>query len=530
MSLQPLYLDGRWMTPTGDVETFPARSPHDSGTLAPSYPVSEWDDLDRALTAASGIARELAATPAEHLAGFLETYADGLEASFAELAEIASLETGLPVKPRLLESELPRTVFQLRQSAEAAREQSWRLPTIDTAGDLRSCLMPLAKPVLVIGPNNFPFAYNAVAGGDFAAAIATGHPVVAKAHPAHPGTTLALVRICVDALARSGLPPATLQFFYHCENEDGTRLAGDARLGALAFTGSRPAGRQLKEAADAQGTPVYLELGSINPVFLLGGALRGRPDELATAFTESCLQGNGQFCTNPGLVLLEGGEFAEAFVDKVRAVFVQATSGPMLVDGMQERVDASTTRLRSAGARRLARGRSTAGAFGVAPELLRVDGADFLRDPDVFQEEMFGPVSLLVVASGAEALEAIAESLGANLTASFFSGTDGRDDALCERLAAIVGPKVGRLLNDKMPTGVAVSPAMVHGGPFPAGSHPGFTAVGAPATLRRFGALRCFDHVRAHRLPAVLQDRNPTGRTWRCIDGKWTHADVSGAL
>lgn len=524
---QPILLNGQWRESDSAATTFSPCNPATGETLPEAYPVSGSDEISAMLDAGLQAAVELRQVPTEKIAAFLNGYADAIEAAADELAQIASTETGLPVAPRLTGVEIPRTTGQLRQAAAAAASEDWTQPVIDTAAGLRSRLEPLGKPILVIGPNNFPFAFNGVAGGDFAAAIATGHPVIAKSHPAHPGTSKRLAELALVALDVAGLPAATLQLFYHLEADVAASLCGDPRLGAIGFTGSEATGRKIKAAADAAGIPAYLEMSSINPVSFLPGALAENAEGLAEEFTGSCLLGVGQFCTNPGLILTVAGEPTETFIAKATAGFAAAGCGVMLTPELPEHLEAGVSHLQKHGATVLARGQesSEVGARG-RPALLRISGAEFLLNPDGFQSEMFGPASLIVVAADAAELLAVAAQLHASLTCSFYSAKDGSDDALYDQLKPVVAAKAGRILNDKMPTGVAVSPAMMHGGPFPAGGHPGFTAVGIPASLRRFGALKCYDNVRPNRLPAALQDKNPTGQLWRCIDGQWTQADV----
>jgi alpha-ketoglutaric semialdehyde dehydrogenase len=525
MPLQPVLIAGQWR-PSEAAGTFRAENPSDGSTLPEEFPVSGWPDCEAALAAAVGAAAGLAAAPRERIARFLTRFAERLEAAGAELVEAAHAETALPKAPRLAEVELPRTVTQLRQAAAAALDGSWAVPTIDSKINLRSCLSAIG-PVLVIGPNNFPFAYSGAAGGDFAAAIAAGNPVIAKGHPLHPRTIRLLAREAHAAVADAGLPAATVQLIYHVEPASGLRLVADPRIGATAFTGSRAGGLKLKAAADAAGKPIYLELSSINPVVILPGALAERAGRVAEEFAGSSLLGGGQFCTNPGLVVLVAGTAAEAFIEDVRRRFEAAAPPALLSAGVARSLAESVGALRAAGAQ-LVCGGAPAPAPGhrYANTLLRVSGERFLADAGVLQTEAFGSASLVVLARDAGEVAAVIGSLHGNLTGSVYSDTAGSDDALYASLAPLLRARVGRLLNDKMPTGVAVSPAMNHGGPYPATGHPGFTAVGMPASLRRFAQLQCFDNVRPGRLPAPLQDRNPTGATWRLVDGQWTQRDV----
>lgn len=530
MLAQPLLIDGQWIEPDASSVTFQAANPATGDDWPEHYVLSDLAQLQTVLAAGQRAARELARHPAGARAAFLERYAELIEAHAEELAVQAERETGHPAGPRYLAAEIPRTLLQLRDAARCARDENWTQPVIDTALNLRSRLESLGKPVLVFGPNNFPFAYNGICGGDFAAAVATGHPVIAKAHPAHPGTTLQLGRLAARAVQECGLPPATVQLFYHCSPADGLALAGDPRLGAIGFTGSAAAGRAIKAAADAAGIPAYFEMSGVNPVGILPAAMAERPAEIAAAYCDSCHQGVGQFCTNPGLVLVVAGPGLDTFIAAATARFAALEPGPMLTAQLPRHLAGAVRTLVKAGAQILAQSKPAESAdFRPRATLLRVDGARFLADPAGFQEEMFGPASLLVVAGDVVELRTIFAHLNASLTGSLYTARDGSDDALYSDLVPLLTPRIGRLLNDKMPTGVAVSPAMMHGGPFPAGGHPGFTAVGMPASLRRFGALRCYDSVRPHRLPPALRDHNPNPALWRCIDGAWTRGDVETA-
>ena len=281
----------------------------------------------------------------------------------------------------------------------------------------------------------------------------------------------------------------------------------------------------MKAAADAAGKPIYLEMSSINPVFILPGALKERGVEIAEEFQTSALMGTGQFCTNPGIVVLQAGEEAEQFIAEMQGRFEKAQPTPLLgVSGLKS-LGESVEALQSAGAT-LVTGGSQADGSGCRFQntLVKTTGEAFIRDPEKLQTEAFGNANLFVVAKDADELEKVASSFEGNLTGSIYTDTEGEDDGLYVRVERHLRRRVGRLLNDKMPTGVAVTPAMNHGGPYPATGHPGFTAVGIPGSVRRFAMLECYDNVREPRLPAELCDRNPGG-VWRQIDGAWTQAD-----
>ena len=525
MTVQPILIDGQWRAARTSA-TFQAENPATRQSLPDEYPVSSWQDCDDALAASARALAVLRSLPGERLAEFLELYATRIEARRDELVETAHAETALPRSPRLAAVELPRTANQLRQAAVAAREGSWALPTIDTRANIRSCLAPIG-PVWVFGPNNFPFAFGSISGGDFAAAIAAGNPVIAKANSSHPGTTRIFAEEAEAARQAAGLPSGTVQLIFRTSHTDGERAVSDPRTGATGYTGSRAAGLKLKAAADAAGKPIYLELSSVNPVVVLPGALRERGAQLAEEFTTSCLMGTGQFCTNPGLVLLVQGDATDAFVRQIAGRFQAAPVGTLLSRAVENSLRSGLQTLRAAGARVIV-GDTPGGGQGYchANTLLSVSGEQFVRQAEALQTEAFGNCSLLVIAEDIDQLCLALDRLEGNLTGCVYTDTAGSDDAVYDRIAAHLRQRVGRLLNDKMPTGVAVSPAMNHGGPYPATGHPGFTAVGIPASLRRFAALHSYDNVRPHRLPPCLQDRNPNGTMWRWIDGCWTQADV----
>lgn len=517
----PVLIAGHWKN-SASAGAFRSENPATRQQLADEYPVSSWQDCDEALAAAAAAFQQMRSLTGDQIGAFLEAFAARMEASADELVKMAHLETGLPASPRLAGNELPRTTGQLRQAAAAAREGSWAMPTIDTKQNIRSQLEPLG-PVIVFGPNNFPFAFNSASGGDMAAAIAAGNPVIAKANTSHPGTSRMLAGEAHIAAEETGMPAGIVQLIYRTSHEDGERLVSDPRVAATAYTGSRSAGLKLKAAAEAAGKLFYAELSSINPVVILPGAIEERLEDIAGQFTTSCLMGSGQFCTNPGLVILISGEATDRFIAAAVDRFKAAPAGTLLSGGVAKSLASGIDTLVRAGAEVLVgRGGTAGNGYSHPNTLLKVRGEQFLTHPHLLQTEAFGNESLLVVADDLQQAATILDQLEGNLTGCFYTHTQGADDAVYDQLAPRLRKKVGRLLNDKMPTGVAVSAAMNHGGPFPATSHPGFTAVGIPTALHRFAMLACYDNVRPHRLPPALRDENPTGKLWRSIDGQWT--------
>jgi len=520
MGVEQVLIDGAWRTAKAK-GTFQAENPETGERLPTQFPISDWSDCDAALSAATEAAKQLRQAAPEQIAAFLEAYARNIESAAAQIVEAAHAETALPASPRLKDVELPRTVNQLQQAAVAAREESWKHATLDLKLNIRSCFAPVG-PVIVFGPNNFPFAFNGVSGGDFAAAIAAGNPIIAKAHPLHPETSRLLAVEALKALGETGLSKATVQMIYQVSNEDGLRFVSDPRVGAIGFTGSRGVGLKLRQAAEMVGTPIYLEMSSINPVIFLPGAIDESGEQLAQQLADSCLAGAGQFCTSPNLILATQSAGTEALIDHVARVFKERPSQPLLSLSGRKQLAEGVTKLQEAGARLAVGGAPVDGSdYRYENTLLRATGEQFLASPRALQREIFGNATLIVTTADSAEMLAIVQELEGNLTGSIYSAKSGSDDAVYEQIATALRPHVGRLLNDKMPTGVAVSPAMNHGGPFPATAHPGFTAVGIPSSMTRFAALHCYDGVREDRLPAVLRDKSTNPATWRSIDGAW---------
>lgn len=524
-----LLIDGRWQAAREPRWVFRAEDPTCGQEIEPAFPVCGDGDIERALHAASTAAPALAAVPPAAIAAFLDDCADRIDADRDALIALAHTETALPADTRL-PGELARTTGQLRQAARAVREHAWTHPVIDTHAGLRAHYAPLAKPVLVFGPNNFPFAFNAISGSDFASAMAARNPVIAKAHPSHPATSQRLAQCVFAALEASVLPLASVQMLYHFDNDSGLWLAADPRLGAIAFTGSRHGGLALKAAADGAGIPMYAEMSSVNPVFLLPEALAQHGKALAAELFASCTMGSGQFCTNPGVVIVPAGAGGDAFSAEAQRLYATAAPNVLFSRSVRDNLVRALAQLRQAGAVVLAGGAATSGpGYYHAPTLLQVSGSHFLAHAEQLQGEAFGPSTLLIQADNVAQMVRIAAAFEGNLTGTLYRAEDGADEAAFQQIASVLRPRVGRLIANKMPTGVAVSPAMNHGGPYPSTSHSGFTAVGMPGAIRRFAALQCYDNVPEHLLPADLRDHNLPGLQ-RCVDGHWTDRDIDAGV
>ncbi len=518
-SPEPVLIAGRWRAATA-AATFQAFDPTVEASREALWPVSTWADCDAALDAAVAAARELASLPAERLAAFLERFAQRLEARAGELVAAGHAETGLAVKPRLADVELPRTLDQLRQAAASAREQSWRMAMIDTEKNIRAACFGVG-PVVVFPPANFPLAYGCVTGGDFAAAIAAGNPVIAKAHPGHPTVSKLAAEEALAATHDTGLPAATVQLLHGIENADGERLVADPRVGATGFTGSEAAGRTLFAAASAAGNVIWVEMGSINPVVLLPGAVAERGGEIAGELTASVTGSAGQFCTKPGLVFFvddsAGAEFTAAVAEKFAAIGPQV----LLSGAGCRRLCAGIEGLVRAGARLLAGEAGSAGPASHLPTLLAVSGQELVARPEAFVVEAFGNATLLVRCRSLDELATAVSSAHGSLGASLYCARDGGDDAAFDRIAPLLLARAGRVIENRMPTGLAVTPPMQHGGPWPSAGPPFFSAVGFPWSILRFARRICFDGWTDRRLPEIVRDAPPAGNPWRYVDRAW---------
>ncbi len=459
---------------------------------------------------------------------FLLKIAANIEAIASEVIERAGKETALP--PGRLQSETARTCGQLRLFAQVAEEGSWVNARIDRADperkplpkpDIRSMLRPLG-PVVVFGASNFPLAFS-VAGGDTASALAAGNPVIVKAHPAHPGTS-ELVGRAIQASAREcGLPEGVFSLLFDAGTRVGCELVKHPLIKAGGFTGSHRAGRALMDLAAARHEPIpfFAEMGSTNPVFILPAALRERRETLAAGLHSSFTLGGGQFCTKPGMVFVPRGGDAAAFARKLSELVTSSPSFHLLTRGISSSYESAVSNRKAApAAKLLAEGSRASVGFTANSALFETDAASFLKSD--FDDEIFGPTTLLVHHSSREEILAIARSLEGHLTATIH----GTDEDLKEfaDLVGILERKVGRLLFNGFPTGVEVTHAMVHGGPYPATSDGRSTSVGSQAIFR-FARPVCYQGFPDSALPDELKNGNPLG-IWRMLDGTMTRDAV----
>ncbi|MGE8687641.1 MAG: aldehyde dehydrogenase (NADP(+)) [Achromobacter sp.] len=489
----------------------------------PQFGLGSREDVDRAVDLATRAFDPYRNLPLERRAAFLEAIADEIMALGDALIERAHAESGLPVAR--LTGERARTTGQLRLFAQVVRDGHFLRATVDTAqperqpaprADLRLAKIPLG-PVAVFGASNFPLAFS-VAGGDTASALAAGAPVVVKAHSAHLGTSELVGRAIQTAAQRLGMPEGVFSLLIGAGRNIGEALVAHPGIKAVGFTGSRQGGLALLRIANSrhEPIPVYAEMSSINPVFLLPQALAARAEALAQGFADSLTMGAGQFCTNPGLVLAIDGPDLQRFVDAAGKALGAKAAQTMLTPGIlaayldgRAQVDALE------GVERVACGAPAAGQANAAQAALYVTDTQRLLRTPALQAEMFGPASVVVKARGVDELLEVADLLEGQLTATLL--LDEGDHDAARRLLPVLERKCGRILANGFPTGVEVCHAMVHGGPFPATSNAMYSSVGTSA-IDRFLRPVCYQDIPDALLPPALQNANPQG-LWRLVNG-----------
>ncbi len=487
--------------------------------MGPDFGLATEADSDAACALAQQAFDAYRSTTPEQRAAFLEAIAQNILDIGPLLIERAMSETGLP--QARLEGERGRTVGQLRLFAKVVRDGYYLDATIDSAlpdrapprPDLRLRKIAIG-PVVVFGASNFPLAFS-VAGGDTASALAAGCPVIVKAHGAHLGTAELVGKAVQKAVAACALPEGTFSMLFGEGRQIGQRLAGHAAIKAIGFTGSRAGGVALMRTAAQrkEPIPVYAEMSSINPVFMLPGALGNAA--LAQGFVDSLTLGVGQFCTNPGLVLGLASEQFDQFVKAASAALEAKSAATMLTPGIHKAYVEGITRMSGiAGVQLLAQGKTDGQGCAAQASLYLTDAATYLATP-ALEDEIFGPASLVIRCRDEAELRQVAEHLEGQLTATVHATADDR--ALAASLLPILERKAGRILFNGFPTGVEVAHAMVHGGPFPATSDSRSTSVGATA-IDRFLRPVCYQNVPAELLSADLADANPL-KLARLVDG-----------
>ena len=471
---------GEWLAGEGTFRSAPAQGePHDfsTGTV---------DLVKRACEAAEAAFPAYAATSREDRARFLEAIADEIEARAEAITAIGTSETGLP--EGRLQGERGRTTGQLRLFADHIRKGDYLDRRVDTAlpdrqplprPDLRLMQRPIG-PVAVFGASNFPLAFS-TAGGDTASALAAGCTVVVKGHPAHPGTGEIVAEAVHAAIRGTDMPAGVFSFIHGDSHAVGATLVQHPLIKAVGFTGSLRGGRALFDlcAARPEPIPFFGELGSINPGFVLPQALAARGARIAEGWAGSLTMGAGQFCTNPGLIVMPRGVLADAFAKAAGDAVAKVAPQVMLTDGIADAYRSGVER---------AAGVATPIFEGVSegrnalPAVYKTTADEFLRD-HTLTEEVFGPLGVIVTVTGEDQMLEVASAMEGQLTATLH--VDDGDTDLARRLMPVLEHKAGRILANGWPTGVEVADAMVHGGPYPASTNFGATSVGTMA-IRRF--------------------------------------------
>lgn len=483
--------------------TFHALAAATGGLIAPEFTEAGAADVDDACSAA-GAAQEVfgSLAPAER-AAFLHLCADKIDALGSDLTERAMMETGLPAAR--LEGERGRTVTQLRMFADEVVSGRWLRARVDFADptrtppkpELRLRMIPVG-PVAVFGASNFPLAFS-VAGGDTAAAFAAGCCVVAKGHPAHPGTAELVARAIDQSVREHGLPRGVFSLLQGTSNQLGEALVRNPEIAAVGFTGSRAGGLALVAHAANRSVPipVYAEMSSVNPVVLLPHRLEEAAEQLGQSYAASLTLGAGQFCTNPGIVFAVGGAACERFVAAAVNAVAEMPQQTMLTPAIRTSYVAGLARIAGYEGVQLA----GAGEGGQAC-VFTVDGADFLANPGIAQEN-FGPSSVVIQCSDIGEMKMLLHRMEGQLTATLH--INEADYPVARDLLPLLERLAGRVIVNGWPTGVEVAHAMVHGGPFPATSDGRSTSVGTMA-IDRFLRPVAYQDFPADLLPEALLD------------------------
>ncbi|GGA70515.1 2,5-dioxovalerate dehydrogenase [Neiella marina] len=504
---QQSYIAGQWLLPLGT--SFYGMDPVAQQTMAMYQSCTEMN-VAEALESAQYAYHQYSQLSNDHIANFLSTIADQIEALGDQLLEVADAETGLGLAR--LTGERGRTCGQLRAFAAIVATGEWVQASIDTADaerqplpkpDLRRMLRPIG-PVAVFGASNFPFAFGTL-GGDTASALAAGNPVIVKGHPSHPATN-ELFAVAIDrAIKQCKLPNGVFSMLQGVTHELGRVLVTHPAIEAVGFTGSLRGGRALMNLAAARSRPipVFAEMGSVNPVFITPGAIARRGEQIAIQFAQSVALGCGQFCTSPGIaVVLREPQF----IDQLLAAFEQMPAGQLLNQQIAEAFQTGMKQLAAKPAVELLTVyQPNQSAMTPQSQLLVTSAEAFLAD-DTLQQEVFGPSTLVVECSSLEQMYLVADACHGNLTATIHHQPD--ESSIAKRLFEALSQRVGRVISNGFPTGVEVCPSQQHGGPYPASSAPSTTSVGADA-ITRFARFVSFQDAPDELLPAALKNSNP---------------------
>ncbi|MBV9759423.1 MAG: aldehyde dehydrogenase (NADP(+)) [Acidobacteriaceae bacterium] len=515
----------------GDGKQFRAFSPRRARDLEPVFHEASQDEIDNAANLALSAVPLLSALPAASVADFLLCIREEIAGLGDELVDRAAQETALDTER--LRGERERTLNQIRLFADLVKEGSWVDARIDTAlpdrkplarPDLRRMLQPIG-PVAVFGASNFPLAFS-VAGGDTVSAFAARNPVVVKAHPAHPGTSELVGGAIARAAKKRFLPEGVFSMLHGVTPHASISLVTHPAIRAVAFTGSLRAGRALFDAGASrpEPIPVFSEMGSVNPVFVLPGALEQNLTGIAEGLLRSVTLGVGQFCTCPGLVFGVAGDELGQLRERLSAGFASAPPGIMLNPAISQsyREKFKAVAAVSGVSSHAAPHSPSGGGAEAQPGIFTTDAHTWISN-DELRNEIFGPATVLVECKTMAEVLTAARSLEGSLTATIHGTAD--ELARAGELVEILSRKAGRLIFNGYPTGVEVSPAMHHGGPYPATTDERFTSVGT-AAIFRFARPVCYQAFPEHLLPPELQNANPRN-IWRLVNGELTREALS---
>jgi 2,5-dioxopentanoate dehydrogenase len=507
------------------ITTFLAVNPSDGCTLLTMFHEATTKEIDFAITEANKIFNIYGKKSGVEKAFFLDTIADEILNLGDNLIECCCLETGLPTGR--ITGERGRTIGQLKLFAALLREGSWVDARIDHAipkreplpkVDIRSMQKPLGV-VGVFGASNFPLAFS-VAGGDTASALASGCPIIVKAHPSHPGTCEMIAYAINKAAEICNMPKGVFSMVQGQKVDVGMAIVNHPFIKAIGFTGSYKGGKAIFDAANKRDEPipVYAEMGSTNPVFILPNTLKENENDIAQGLTNSVTLGVGQFCTNPGLVFLQNTEIAQRFKKAVSQCFEQVEANTMLNIAIKKTYDKGVNYLvNKVEVNLLAKGKSITEGYKGTPHVFETSAKKFIKEDDL-EEEIFGPSTIITTADSKEELLAAARKLKGHLTATLFGTEEDLMDY--KDLIEILEQKVGRLIINNFPTGVEVCHSMVHGGPFPSTSNSRSTSVGTGA-ITRFTRPVCYQNFPEYLLPLELKNNNPL-QIFRIVDGQVT--------
>ncbi|MFI1744808.1 aldehyde dehydrogenase (NADP(+)) [Thalassobellus sediminis] len=495
--------------------TFKGINPFDASELPTDFHEATEEEVNKAVIKANEAFTVYSKKSGHNKADFLDAIADEILNLGDTLIERCCAETGLPVGR--ITGERGRTMGQLKLFANVLREGSWVDARIDTAipdrqpipkQDIRSMQKALGV-VGVFGASNFPLAFS-VAGGDTASALASGCPIVVKAHPSHPGTC-ELIAIAINAAAKKTNMPASVFSMVHGKSVAvGMAIVNHPFVKAIGFTGSNKGGIAIFKAANEreEPIPVYAEMGSTNPVFILPNALKESGDEIAQGLTGSVTLGVGQFCTNPGIVFLNNETSVSDFQEKLSQNFQAVEANTMLNSGIKSAFDNGVNNLSSKNnVELLAQGKENNQGFKGSAHVFKTSAKNFLNE-NYLEEEVFGPSTITITADSKDELLASAKKMKGHLTATLFATEEDLENHT--DLIEILEQKVGRLIINNFPTGVEVCHSMVHGGPFPSTTNSRSTSVGTGA-ITRFTRPVCYQNFPQHLLTDELKNENPLG-------------------